>query len=192
MHTLLRYAIGLVAAVTISTAGTAIASYNDNNDTATKPTGDDISVDAIRGPRLLMPMMNPANGRKLFAAKGCVVCHAVNGVGGVDAPAFDTSAMAQFMSPFDFAANMWRGAAAMIALQEDEIGEQIELNGQELADIIAFVHSAEEQAKFSEADIPDDIKELMPHDDEGEGDAHAEDEGDDDHDDEPESAPHAD
>ena len=31
---------------------------------------------------LLMPMMNPARGRELFASKGCVVCHSFNGVGG--------------------------------------------------------------------------------------------------------------
>ncbi|MFP6730258.1 MAG: hypothetical protein VCD50_08845 [Alphaproteobacteria bacterium] len=28
----------------------------------------------------------------------------------------------------------------MIAMQEDELGEQIDFTGQELADIIAFVH----------------------------------------------------
>ena len=46
----------------------------------------------------------------------------------------------------------------MIAVQEDELGEQIEFTGEELANIIAFVHSAEEQKKFSEADIPPRIK----------------------------------
>ena len=35
-----------------------------------------------KGPRLIMPMMNPARGRKLFASKGCVTCHSINGVGG--------------------------------------------------------------------------------------------------------------
>ncbi len=38
------------------------------------------------GPRLIMPMMDPDRGRKLFVAKGCVACHAINGVGGHDAP----------------------------------------------------------------------------------------------------------
>ncbi|GBE42675.1 cytochrome c [bacterium BMS3Bbin10] len=110
---------------------------------------------------LIMPMMIPARGRKLFASKGCVVCHSVNGVGGEDAPPLDAATMPVVMNPFDFAAKMWRGAAAMISVQEDELGEQIEFTGSELANIIAFVHSAEEQEKFTKADIPPRISALM-------------------------------
>ena len=40
---------------------------------------------------------------------------------------------------------------------------QIEFSGQELADIIAFVHDDEEQHKFTEADIPPEIMALMGH-----------------------------
>ncbi len=94
---------------------------------------------------LVMPRMDPARGRKVFTEKGCVACHSINGVGGDDAPPLD----ATLMNPFEFAAKMWRGAEAMIILQHDELGEQIELTGQDLADIIAFVHSHEEQAKFA-------------------------------------------
>lgn len=112
---------------------------------------------------LLMPMMNPAHGRELFASKGCVVCHAVNGVGGEDAPPLDAATMAMPMNPFEFAAKMWRGADAMIYLQQEELGEQIEFTGAELADIIAFAHSSQEQQKFSETDIPPRIKGLMHH-----------------------------
>lgn len=63
--------------------------------------------------------------------------------------------------PLDFAARMWRGATAMITMQEDEIGGQIERIGKELADIIAFVHDPAEQAMFSETDTPDDIEPKM-------------------------------
>jgi len=112
---------------------------------------------------LIMPMMNPARGRELFASKGCVVCHSINGVGGEDAPPLDAATMPTVMNPFDFAAKMWRGAGTMIAVQEEELGAQIEFTGSELADIVAFVHSAEEQKKFSKADIPPRIKELMAH-----------------------------
>jgi cytochrome c len=123
---------------------------------------------------LMMPMMNPARGRELFASKGCVVCHAVNGVGGEDAPPLDADTMPQVMNPFEFAAKMWRGAQAMIYLQQEELGAQIDFTGEELADIIAFVHSPDEQAKFSEADIPPRIKDLMHHmgEEEGEADHH--------------------
>jgi cytochrome c553 len=47
----------------------------------------------MMSPGMMMPSMDAANGRKLFAAKGCVVCHAVNGIGGQDAPALDASTM---------------------------------------------------------------------------------------------------
>lgn len=114
---------------------------------------------------LVMPRMDAARGRQLFADKGCVVCHAINGVGGEDAPPLDADVMSPMMNPFEFAANMWRGAEAMVMLQQEELGEQIELNGQELADIIAFVHSHEEQAKFTEAGLSDEIKKLIEHDD---------------------------
>lgn len=110
---------------------------------------------------LAMPRMDGEAGRYLFAAKGCVVCHAVNGVGGEDAPALDADHYDGPMNPFDFAAGMWRGAAAMILLQEDELGGQIELTGAELAAIVAFAHDPEEQAKFSEADIPPEIDAVM-------------------------------
>jgi len=133
--------------------------------------GGDMTGQGMMGDGMMleMPMMNPAKGRMLFASKGCVVCHSVNGVGGEDAPKLDAATMGPRMDPFDFAAKMWKGAPAMIAMQEDELGHQIEFTGAELADIIAFAHSPAEQAKFSEADIPDNIKELIEH---GESDEH--------------------
>jgi cytochrome c len=117
----------------------------------------------MMGRGLVMPMMDPARGRKLFASKGCVVCHSVNGVGGKDAPALDASTMSQVMNPFEFAARMWRGAEAMIVLQRETLGEQIELTGNELADIIAFTHDPQEQHKFSEADVPEPMLGLIEH-----------------------------
>ncbi len=114
--------------------------------------------------RLLLPMMDPVRGRALFGSKGCVVCHSVNGVGGEDAPAFDVKKMAPAMDPFDFVAKMWRGAEPMIAMQKTELGKQAEFTGQELADIIAFLHNRDEQKKFSVRDIPARIRKLMKED----------------------------
>ena len=65
------------------------------------------------------------------------------------------------MNPFDFAARMWRGAETMVEMQRDELGYVIELDGEELASIIAFVHDGEEQMKFSETDFPEEIRELL-------------------------------
>jgi mono/diheme cytochrome c family protein len=112
-------------------------------------------------PGLIMPAMNPVRGKGLFASKGCVVCHSINGVGGEDAPKLDASTMAPQMNPFDFFAKMWRGAAPMIMMQMHEIGHQIEFTGQDLADIVAFVHNAQIQKSFTEDDIPPEIKEHM-------------------------------
>ena len=127
-----------------------------------EPAASDL-VGQDRG--LIMPMINPARGRTLFASKGCVVCHSVNGIGGEDARPLDASTMEPFMNPFEFTARMWRGAEAMIAFQRDELGEQIFFTGAEIADIIAFLHDPEEQRRFSEDDIPETIRELIEHDD---------------------------
>ncbi|MBA5775528.1 c-type cytochrome [Stappia sp. F7233] len=120
----------------------------------------------MMAPGLTMPRMDAAEGRRLFASKGCVVCHSVNGIGGEDARSLDAEYMDMPMNPFEFAARMWRGAEAMVMMQQDELGGQIELTGDELASIIAFVHDADEQKTFSKEDIPEKITELMEHEDE--------------------------
>jgi putative membrane protein len=51
----------------------------------------------------------------------------------------------------------------MIYAQEEALGGQILFTGDEIADIIAFVHHDEEQHKFSEAGIPPRIREWMHH-----------------------------
>ena len=143
---------GLAFGLTLGTAA--------SGQSATK-IGSTARITQVAQVELLMPMMNPARGRKLFASKGCVVCHSINHVGGTDAPNLDASTMPGPMNPFDFVAKMWRGAPEMIEMQKSEIGHQIEFTGQELADIIAFAHDAAEQKMFSEADIPEDIKMHM-------------------------------
>lgn len=91
-----------------------------------------------------------------------MVCHAINGVGGTDAPDISATAMQPGMNPFELVAKMWNHSQGMIAMQESELGEQITFeNGQQIADIVAFLHDADEQASFSEQDIPDNIKDLM-------------------------------
>jgi mono/diheme cytochrome c family protein len=110
---------------------------------------------------LAIPPFDAEKGRLLFGSKGCVVCHSINGIGGEDAPEFSADIMEHPMNAFAFAAKMWRGAPAMIMMQEEEMGGQIELTGVELAAIIGFVHDEEEQKNFSEADIPEEILKIM-------------------------------
>lgn len=122
------------------------------------------AVESQLAPGLVVPTMDPVRGMHLFASKGCVVCHSINGVGGTDAPHLDATTMAPMMNAFEFFAKMWRGAVPMIAMQQHEIGQQIEFTGQDLADIVAFVHNRQVQKTFSAADIPPAIKKHMDHD----------------------------
>jgi cytochrome c len=121
-------------------------------------------------------MMDPEQGKEVFVSKGCIACHAINGVGGHDAPNLDAHTMQGLMNPFDFAARMWNHAPAMILAQEDGLGEQIKLTGEELADLIAFVHDEEVQHTFTDADLGPEAREMMDHEHGGVAapDAHAE------------------
>lgn len=112
---------------------------------------------------LVMPIMNPMNGKKLFVSKGCVTCHAVNGVGGHDAPTMDAHTEMRYVNPFDFAAKMWNHAPGMLAAQEEAFGETVTFLGYELADIIAFVHDDEAQHTFQESDITPKVRAMMEH-----------------------------
>ncbi len=124
---------------------------------------DSSKAAAGHGMRLVMPLMNPERGRKIFVSKGCVACHAINGVGGHDAPAMDAHQMDKLMNPFDFAAKMWNHAPAMIAAQEDAFGEQVYFTGEELADMIAFIHDDGAQHSFGEKDMTAKARKMMHH-----------------------------
>ena len=111
----------------------------------------DPELDRPAVPEMALPNYDATRGRELFVTKGCVVCHAVNDVGGDairdlggdTAPPLDASRMPIRMDPFIFFARMWRGAQTMIALQEQRLGYQIALDGAELADIMAFIYDFE-------------------------------------------------
>ncbi len=118
---------------------------------------------STHGSRLVMPIMNPGRGKSLFVSKGCVACHAINGVGGHDAPAMDAHKTKGLMNPFDFAAKMWNHAPAMIAAQEGAFGEQVFFTGKELADMIAFIHDDETQHAFTESDMTPEALKMMHH-----------------------------
>jgi len=108
-----------------------------------------------------LPFTSSERGRDLFVNKGCVLCHSVNGAGGKVGPRLDANPLQAQIDAFDFAARMWRGAEAMIAFQNMELGFQIELTGEELAHIARFLHDLEAQQTFSEDEIPANIRRLM-------------------------------
>lgn len=112
---------------------------------------------------ILIPMISSERGRTLFVSKGCVICHSINGVGGEAAPALDADENKPYVDVFDFMARMWRGSIAMTSLQAMEFGYQIQLEGNELADIVGFVYDREEQQRFSEDDVPELIQDWIIH-----------------------------
>ena len=112
-------------------------------------------------PGVLVPIINPSEGRRLFISKGCVVCHSVNGVGGMGGPPLDSPTTGEPVDIADFAARMWRGARAMSEWQIRELGYQIELTGQEIGHLAAFMADRRTQARLTLRDLPEVIRDWM-------------------------------
>ena len=111
--------------------------------------------------QLVLTSADAVRGRALFVSKGCVACHAINEIGGTSGPPLDVEFAPGEVDPLDFVARMWRGAEAMVFMQQSLFGVQLDFTGEELADIIAFVHDPGEQRKFSEADVPPALRRLI-------------------------------
>ncbi|MFQ5764509.1 MAG: hypothetical protein ACE5GT_06245 [Rhodospirillales bacterium] len=124
--------------------------------------------DELRGFRpvevyLVAPMMDSEQGMRLFASKGCVVCHAVNGVGGRVAKNLDAHSSHTIMNPFDFAAKMWAVIPGVAEVKARIEGHRFLFTAVELSDIMAFVHDGKRQRDFTEADIPPEIERPLDH-----------------------------
>lgn len=75
-------------------------------------------------------------GKKIFAAKECVICHQIEGVGGVFGPSLDS--VVQF-GPIFFAATMWNHGPAMAEAMRARGVKRPQFSGHELRDLIAYV-----------------------------------------------------
>ncbi len=100
-------------------------------------------------------------GRALFVQKGCVLCHAVNGVGGKAAPPLDAPDPYVLPDPLEFAARMWRGAPAMVEFQSVELGYVIDLSADDIAHLAAFAASREQQKLLTDAAIPEPMRDSL-------------------------------
>lgn len=117
--------------------------------------------DRTRMLQLTLPIIDPKRGRQLFVSRGCILCHAINNIGGRGGPPLDRFANEKGADILDFTARMWRGAYAMIELQNMELGYQLDFSGEELGHIIAFVYDKSERSRFSGSDVPDLIKDMF-------------------------------
>jgi mono/diheme cytochrome c family protein len=81
----------------------------------------------------------PDVGRRLFAEKRCVECHAVGGAGGRVGPDLVERGVRQ--SPMEFAATIWNKAPAMAAAMKSRVIAVPQLSPAEMADIVAYLYS---------------------------------------------------
>ena len=87
------------------------------------------------------PTEDPVSGAGLFQTKGCVRCHAVNGVGGTGGP--DLGQTARPSSFYDVAAAMWNHLPQMAARAWSAPPSPTEkpyMTPNEMSDLIAFLY----------------------------------------------------
>ena len=82
---------------------------------------------------------NPNEGRKVYAAKGCARCHAINGVGPTVGPDLGR-APARSQTVTQLAGAMWNHAPEMRKLAQEKGIQWPTFRGSELRDLIAYLH----------------------------------------------------
>lgn len=96
------------------------------------------------------PAGDPDNGKRLFAIKGCIRCHAVRGVGGKLGP--DLSDPSFTVNPMLWTQVMWNHAAEMQEHLKSLGMRWPEFHEDELRDLYAYVRQLEQRPQ-SEADM---------------------------------------
>jgi len=83
---------------------------------------------------------SPGEGRKVFAAKGCIKCHAVRGEGGKEAEDLGKRAKTFYKSLTQIASSMWnKGPAVLGKMSQTQIGIP-KFTPKEMADLIAYLY----------------------------------------------------
>jgi mono/diheme cytochrome c family protein len=147
----------LTRTMAILAGAAALAACNAENPAPSGADAPDDEAETVSLKPAGGRVVDPALGKTLFVEKGCVICHAVNGVGGKAAPPLDAEIGAPPVDPLDFAARMWRGAPAMIELQSIELGYTIYLTADEMANLAAFAGDREAQKSLALEDLPENI-----------------------------------
>jgi cytochrome c551/c552 len=81
---------------------------------------------------------NPSKGKYIFKKKGCTNCHKVDGDEKITAP--NLSELKLNKSVTDIAAQMWNHSPTMIEFMEEESLEYPQFEGNEMADLIAYLY----------------------------------------------------
>jgi mono/diheme cytochrome c family protein len=97
------------------------------------------SIGQASAQSLFSPTQDPLAGSRVFGAKGCVKCHAVNGVGGKVGP--DLGRVSKPRSFYDLTAAMWNHLPKMTDRMRQLGITRPFLNPQEAADLIAFLYT---------------------------------------------------
>jgi cytochrome c2 len=85
------------------------------------------------------PPQDPIAGSRVFGAKGCVKCHAVNGIGGQAGP--DLARIARPRSFYDLATAMWNHLPRMADRMRQLGIDRPRLDVQEVADLAGFLYT---------------------------------------------------
>jgi mono/diheme cytochrome c family protein len=97
------------------------------------------------------PAQDPLAGSRAFGAKGCVQCHAVNGVGGKVGP--DLGRVPRPRTFFDLASALWNHAPRM-AVRMRQLGvPRPDLDARETGDLVAFLFTADYFDRKGRADV---------------------------------------
>ncbi len=84
---------------------------------------------------------DPTAGSRVFGAKGCVKCHAINGLGGTIGP--DLGRIARPRSLYDVGAAMWNHLPNMLDRMQQLGIERPRLDPEDVGDLVAFLFTVD-------------------------------------------------